>query len=86
MGAGNASKTLGYTQFGDTRDAPHRTYAVLRTWVLHRMRQNSFLHRPARGCVFEQECEQLRRYITETGAGEHPAARAKLQEWAPQCL
>lgn len=86
LGHRDMSKTLTPTNFGETRQNPARSMALLRAWVLWRARRGGWsTSRPGRARHFERVAESLEREARSLPGLflGHPAADARLREWAP---
>ena len=86
LGHRDMSKTLTPTSFGETRQNPARSMALLRAWALWRARRGGWsTSRPGRARHFELFAEALEREVRSLPGLllGHPAADARLREWAP---
>ena len=75
--------------FGETREHPTRTWAVLKAWVLFRARLDGWDRRtPERCAVFEALARDLVLYLRNLPGSStgHEVADDRILSWAPDVV
>ena len=89
MGHHQMSRTLTPTHYGETRENPQRSFALLRAWALWRGRLHGWANmRPGRYRQFEHDAVALEREVRSIPGVllGNVHADARLREWAPDVV
>ena len=89
MGHHQMSRTLTPTHYGETRENPQRSFALLRAWALWRGRLHGWANmRPGRSRQFEHDAVALEREVRSIPGVllGNVHADARLREWAPDVV